>query len=267
MKQYLSFFRMRFITGLQYRTAAIAGVSTQFIWGAMEILLFQAFYQADANAFPMSFQALTSYVWLQQAFLALYMFWFWDNDIFDSITNGNISYELCRPVDLYTMWFTKNLASRLSKAVLRCFPVLILASILPEPYGITLPPDPETALLFLLSMALGLGVVVSLSMVIYTIAFYTISSQGIRMITTSLAEFLSGAVIPLPFLPDKISYIVELLPFASIQNAPLRIYSGDIAGSALCRAIALQVFWLILLTTAGKLLMHKALKQVVVQGG
>ena len=70
MKQYLSFFRMRFITGLQYRTAAIAGVSTQFIWGAMEILLFQAFYQADANAFPMSFQALTSYVWLQQAFFS-----------------------------------------------------------------------------------------------------------------------------------------------------------------------------------------------------
>lgn len=267
MKQYLSFFRMRFITGLQYRTAAIAGVSTQFIWGAMEILLFQAFYQADANAFPMSFRALTSYVWLQQAFLALYMFWFWDNDIFDSITNGNISYELCRPVDLYTMWFTKNLASRLSKAVLRCFPVLILASILPAPYGITLPPDPVTALLFLFSMALGLGVVVSLSMVIYALSFYTISSQGIRMITTSLAEFLSGAVIPLPFLPDQISCIVELLPFASIQNAPLRIYSGDIAGSSLGRAIALQVFWLILLTASGKLLMHRALKQVVVQGG
>ena len=43
MKKYLSFFRLRFITGLQYRTAALAGIATQFFWGAMEILTFRAF--------------------------------------------------------------------------------------------------------------------------------------------------------------------------------------------------------------------------------
>ena len=32
MKKYLSFFRLRFITGLQYRTAALAGIATQFFW-------------------------------------------------------------------------------------------------------------------------------------------------------------------------------------------------------------------------------------------
>ena len=42
MKKYLSFFRLRFITGLQYRTAALAGIATQFFWGAMEILTFRA---------------------------------------------------------------------------------------------------------------------------------------------------------------------------------------------------------------------------------
>lgn len=30
MKKYLSFFRMRFLMGLQYRAAAAAGVVTQF---------------------------------------------------------------------------------------------------------------------------------------------------------------------------------------------------------------------------------------------
>ena len=77
MKKYLSFFRLRFLHGLQYRTAAVSGIVTQFVWGAMEILLFRAFYQADPTSFPMTFQALSTYVWLQQAFLALYMAWFW----------------------------------------------------------------------------------------------------------------------------------------------------------------------------------------------
>ena len=36
MKKYLSFFRMRFLMGLQYRAAAAAGVVTQFTWGFME---------------------------------------------------------------------------------------------------------------------------------------------------------------------------------------------------------------------------------------
>ena len=75
MKKYLSFFRMRFLMGLQYRAAAAAGVVTQFTWGFMELLVFRAFYQADASAFPMSFEAVVSYLWLQQAFLALFMAW------------------------------------------------------------------------------------------------------------------------------------------------------------------------------------------------
>ena len=41
MKQYLSFFRMRLLAGLQYRAAALAGMSTQLVWGTMEVLLYR----------------------------------------------------------------------------------------------------------------------------------------------------------------------------------------------------------------------------------
>ena len=61
--------------GLQYRTAAIAGMTTQFVWGFMEIMVFRAFYAADPAAFPMSFEATASYIWLQQALLLLFAAW------------------------------------------------------------------------------------------------------------------------------------------------------------------------------------------------
>jgi ABC-2 type transport system ATP-binding protein len=35
MKKYLALFRIRFVYGLQYRAAALAGVVTQFAWGAL----------------------------------------------------------------------------------------------------------------------------------------------------------------------------------------------------------------------------------------
>ena len=87
------------------------------------------------------------------------------------------------------------------------------------------------------------------------------------MLFLSSMEFLTGAVIPLPFLPDKIKEILELLPFAAMQNVPLRIYSGSMTDAEMVRAVALQVFWLVVLMLFGKALCRVAVKRVTAQGG
>lgn len=91
MRPYLAFFRVRFSNGLQYRAAALAGMATQFAWGFMIIFMFRAFYQADPSAFPMTFQGLSSYIWLQQAFLTLFVSWFVEKDIFECISTGQVA--------------------------------------------------------------------------------------------------------------------------------------------------------------------------------
>ena len=267
MKKYLSFFRLRFLTGLQYRAAALAGIATQFAWGFLEIMVLKAFYETDPSAYPMTFQASVSYVWLQQAFLAFFATWMLDSELFDMITNGNIAYELCRPVRIYSMMMVRNLANRMSRAVLRCFPILIVAAFLPKPYGIAAPLGPVHFLIFLFAMFLGLFVTVAFFMLVYVLAFYTISPQGLRIVFCSLVEFCSGGVIPLPFFPASILRVLELLPFASMQNVPLRIYGGDIAGEEMVRAIGLQIFWLIAMMALGSFLCRRAERKVALQGG
>lgn len=265
--RYFSFFRMRFINGLQYRAAAASGIATQFAWGLMEILLYRAFYLAGGNKFPMEFGAVSSYIWLQQAFLAMFMTWFWETELFELIKTGNIAYELCRPVDIYNMWFVRGMANRLSKAVLRAFPIIIVALFLPEPFKI-IPPQSLTLLfLFIISMLLGFLVVVAFGMIIYALTFITVNPQGLKMISQSIAEFLSGAVIPLPFLPDNLRGIVDLLPFASMQNAPFIIYGGSVGAAKAFEMICLQLFWAAALIITGRLIMNRALKNVVIQGG
>ena len=248
MRKYLSFFRVRFMTGVQYRIAALAGIVTQFVWGGLQILTYAAFYEENAAQFPMTFSALISYVWLQQAFLALFVAYVFEEEIFSCITDGNVSYELCRPMNIYTMWFVRTVANRLSRACLRCIPVLIVAIILPEPYGIHFAASWTAFGCFILSMILSLWVVVSFTMIIYISTFYTVQSQGMRMVFVSIVELASGAVIPLPFMPTTFQKVCEILPFASMQNAPLRIYGGDISGKSIIVAIGLQIFWALVLT-------------------
>jgi ABC-2 type transport system permease protein len=81
MKRYFSLFRVRYINDLQYRTAAIAGCVTQAAWGFFFILLYRAFYRENPSNFPMKMSALSSYIWLGQAFLAIFMAWFFDSEI------------------------------------------------------------------------------------------------------------------------------------------------------------------------------------------
>jgi ABC-2 type transport system permease protein len=267
MRTYLAIFRIRFLNSLQYRAAAAAGIATQFAWGFMLLLAFMAFYKTNPAAFPMGLPQTVSYIWLQQAFLALFMTWFFENEIFDAISGGGIAYDLARPVDLYGRWFCQSAATRLAKAVLRCLPILIVAFIVPPPLRLSLPAGLGPFLLFLLSMTLSLCVVVSFSMIIYITTFYTLSPMGIKLIAAVLGDFLSGSVIPLPFFPSPFREAAELLPFAAMQNMPLRIYSGNIGGSAAAQGILLQLFWLAVLALLGRLMMKRAVRKVVVQGG
>lgn len=267
MKKYLAIFRIRFANSLQYRAAALAGIATQFAWGFMELLAFSAFYKANPAAFPMEFSQTVSYIWLQQAFLALFMVWFFEAEIFNAITSGGIAYELARPMDLYGRWFCQSAANRLAKAVLRSAPILIVAFTITGPLRMSLPPNGTQFMLFFISAALSLCVVVAFTMLVYISTFFTLSPVGVRLIAAVLADFLAGAVVPLPFFPPAFRAVAEVLPFAAMQNMPLRIYSGSIASTDAIWGIGLQVFWLVVLVLIGKLMMKSALRKVVVQGG
>ena len=267
MRKYISFFKIRFSMGLQYRTAALAGIVTQFAWGFMEIMIFKAFYEADAAAFPMTLSATASYIWLQQAFLAFFAAWMMENEIFDSVVNGNIAYELCRPIRIYNMWFSRSLANRISRAVLRCFPILLVAAFVPAPYGIAAPATVMHFVIFLITLILGLLVTIAFCMLVYGLTFFTISPQGLRMVFVSMVEFFAGAIIPIPFFPEKMQKVLELLPFASMQNVALRIYSGSMTGAQMQKTILIQIFWLVALVLMGSSLCRFAEKKVTVQGG
>lgn len=267
MRTYWSFFKIRFINGLQYRAAAYAGVATQFAWGFMYIMLYHSFYRSNPSASSMSISELSSYIWLQQSFLALFMTWFLDEEIFSAISSGNVAYEICRPLNVYNMWFVKNCATRVSRVVLRCFPILILASLLPETYKFGGPASIYSFLLFLISTVLGTIVVVAYCMLIYIFTFYTISPVGVRMVMVMTADFFAGGLVPLPLLPEYLTKYIYLSPFASMQNTPFRIFTGGIQSVEAVQAIMFQVFWAIVLIVLGKLIINTAMKKIIVQGG
>ena len=267
MRKYWSFFKMRLMAGLQYRAAALAGMSTQLVWGAMEILLYRAFWLDSPEKFPMGMEALSSYIWLQQAFLTLFALWNWEYDILGSIKTGAVSYELLRPVDIYSMWMARSIAGRLARAALRMVPVIAVGVLIPAPYGLRLHVSPAVFGLFLLSTALMVLVVCAYTLLVYALTFYCTDPNGIMVLSVASADLLGGAIVPLPFMPDGVRQFAELTPFASMQNVPLRIFNGDITLPEIPGVMGLQVFWIAALILAGYLLTRNGLRRAVILGG
>lgn len=263
----ISLFRMRLFQGLTYRTAALAGIATQFFWGMILIMMFTAFYGTTESVNGFTREHLVTYIWLQQAFLAFIALWMRDQDLFALIQTGNIAYELCRPINLYSFWYTKLLSTRLASAALRCFPILLVAHFFPKPYNLALPDSAAALFLFIVSILLGVMINVAISMFIYISVFITLSPMGSLLLFSVVGEFLAGMVIPIPLMPEGLKQLLMFLPFRYTADLPFRIYSGNLSVQESLFGIAIQLAWLLLLPLLGNFSLKKALKHLVVQGG
>jgi ABC-2 type transport system permease protein len=254
------------MTFLQYRSAAIAGLTTQFFWGLMMIFIYMALYQNAPNV-SMNLEQVIAYTWLHQAFYAFLAVRVMDSEIRDSIRSGNVAYEIIRPYNLYYWWYIKCVAKRVASGMLRVMPVVIIALLLPRPYGLMLPASFTNFILFLVSLILGVLVVSAINMLVHTIGFYTYNEAGISSMLNSVMEFLAGELVPVALLPVFIQKGTYFLPFRLVCDLPFRLYSNNIGISEGLLGLGLQIIWIIILFIIGNVIVKSALKKVFVQGG
>lgn len=267
MKCYFSYFKLRFISSLQYRASALAGLSTQLFFGLVNICIFIAFFSSNNASTEMTLNQTITYIWLNQAFFALIYQFYKDNDLFEIIRTGNISYELARPKNLYLMWYFKIFGLRLASVILRCIPMLIIAILLPTPYNIMPPISLNNFLLFILSLVIGSILSTAISTLYPIIALKTLNEKGVLNLIVTTADLLSGVAIPIVYFPKFLRFISSFLPFQYVSDLPFQIYVGSMSINAGLEGILIQLVWVIIIIFLGCILMKQSLKRVCVQGG
>lgn len=267
MKSYITYLKLKFKTGLQYRAAALAGMVTQIFFGFVYVSIYIAFYESGSGELPMELNEIVSYTWLGQCFYSLIYLWYRDKEILNMIKSGNIAYELCRPQDLYFMWASKILGERLSNVALRLLPVILFAAILPSPYNIDLSITLPRLLLFLVTILLSAILMTSLVLLYHVICLITLDDKGIVNIFMVISDLLSGLIIPIAFFPKYLQNISSILPFRYVTDFPFRLYIGNISYTEGMIGIIIQIIWIIILGILGRYITKKALKKAVIQGG
>jgi len=265
MSSYFGIFKMNFKGELQYRAKAISGVTTQIFWGLMYIYLYTAFMGGKVIE-GFSIEQMITYVWLGQAFLVI-RFIDLPKNCAKEIENGNICYKFTRPINSYNQWYAEHLGYKLSATILRCIPLLLFAFIMPKSIRMMVPPSFASFVLFILALIVGTLLTSAISMIIVYLTFKTLSSKGTVSICNTVCGILGGLYIPLVFMPQSIQNVLNYLPFRFILDLPARIYIGNIPPIEGLKFLGIAVAWLIVIIIIGKLLISKAGKNAIIQGG
>lgn len=277
LKSYLIYFKLRLISNLQYRSAALAGMSTQFFFGFIHIMLYIAFYNKTTSinipslpiisfiagpSTDVTLSQMTTYLWIYQAFFYMFLIRQTDNELLEQIKTGNIAYELCKPLNLYFLWFIKIIANKTIGTLLRFWPIILVAFFLPPPFNLLPPSSIISLILFFISLLLSLIIATIITLFIHILTFYTLKDKGSIGLVTTIGELFTGGIIPIIFMSKTIQIIAYLLPFRYISDLPLRIYNGTLPLSTSIINIGLQLFWIISLGIISYYLMNKALKKL-----
>lgn len=263
MKPYLAVISARFRQLLQYRFAAIAGITTQLFWGYLHVMVFIAFYEQVGTSLPLTLEQAISYTWLVQSFLLL-LPWNIDRDVEYMVRKGAVAYELIRPVDLYALWFARAFAWRAAPLPMRTLPILLIGYAF---LGLQLPESPVAAVLFSVSMILSLFLGTAITVIMMISIFWTLTTNGIVRLISGLVVALSGMLIPIPFYPDWMQPWLYALPFRGLFDTPFRFYLGEISLEAAWFPLLHQLGWIAVMLFYGKWLLQRAQKKIVIQGG
>ncbi len=266
IRTYFAFFRMRFLALLQYRTAAAAGAMTNWAFGMMRVMVMCAFYASTSKGQPMSLAQTITYTWLSQMMLGL-LPWRLDEEISNSVVSGQVAYELTRPVDIYTMWFMRTVANRLAPTIMRGVPQFIVcAFIIPAQYRMNVPGLAQWAAWLAATFgALILSAAITNFMHAYVLIMQRV--DGLTRMVNSLAELLSGMIIPLALMPDAMAIFLKYQPFAGVVDLPVRLFCGSMPVGEVWKVLIMQAVWIIIFVVAGRLLTGRGLKRTVIAGG
>jgi len=176
------------------------------------------------------------------------------------VREGRVAFDLMRPIGFVGQVVAGQLGRTLAvlPLALVLFPVAVVV-------GRGAPPPTTAAGVWYLAALLGAWLVATqLSVVVGMAAFWTLEVGGSFLVYRMVSLFLSGALVPLWFMPSALRVAAELLPFQAVTYGPVAVYLGQESGPGV---VGVQLLWVLLLAVLSRWIWARARHRVVVQGG
>ncbi|MFI7237734.1 ABC transporter permease [Streptomyces cyaneofuscatus] len=106
-----------------------------------------------------------------------------------------------------------------------------------------------------------------LGLLLGMVSFWTLEVSGALMAYRFVAQFFSGALVPLWFMPGPVRAAAEWLPFQATAYTPAAVYLGQVEGAGIAAALGVQLAWIAALGALAAFVWSRARHRVMSQGG
>ncbi|AEV84110.1 antibiotic ABC transporter permease [Actinoplanes sp. SE50] len=179
------------------------------------------------------------------------------------IQSGLVALDIIKPVDFQRA----RLAETLGGTWLEALVVVVVGGVtLALTGGVPTPPGAALAL-FAASMLMLVPLKFLIVYVSTLACFWTQNFIGVQWARIALVNLLSGALIPLAFLPGWLAAVAQWSPFAGLVSTPALIFVGQVGVGRGLALVAAQLGWVVALWFGARLIWRAALRQLTVHGG
>jgi ABC-2 type transport system permease protein len=243
-----------------YSSAAAAGIVANVVFALIRAAILLAVVSDDRPMAGYGPAAIIGYVWLSQGLYSVVLIW-GDSELSQRVQDGNVVVDLSRPSDVQLSLLASDLGRAAYAVPMRLVPpVVIAALIFPFPW----PTRPTTWVLFGLSVVLAVVVSFAARFLVNLAAFWLIETRGLATLYGVVAGVMSGVMLPLAFFPTWTRELMWCTPFPAMLQAPVDIFNEQ--GIAV-NLLAYQLSFAVVLLLLGRVLLHRGVRRLVVQGG
>ena len=211
MRAYLAFAKKSFLQKSAYRMEHWMGILNTLIRLVIYVEIYRALYGGREAVDGITMSMVTT-----NFILSLGMESFFVTDDFYlsyRIGNGSIANEMLLPVSFHGRMLAENLGTAAFKLIFHFIPAMLVSVIF---IGISAPAGAASLGLFVLSVLFGYGVLWSISFLFQMFSFWLINVWAIMTIKNVFINVLSGAMIPLWFMPECMTVSCSPFPCARI---------------------------------------------------
>ena len=256
----LTFFLAGFRRWSAYRMATAAGAFTNSVFGLIKAsITLGAIAAAGGTLAGYDKVQGSTYAWFTQAFLAPVYVFGW-NELALRVRSGDIAVDLARPVDLQLSWLFADLGRAAYSLLPRGIPPLLVGALT---FGLAVPGGPGPWLLGLVSLTLGVAVSFCCRFALNLSAFWLLDVRGPLTLYVVLSNVLSGLIVPVAWFPGWLGVVADCTPFPSMLMAPVDV----VMGRSGIGTVGVQALWLVGTLGLGRVVLARATRKLVVQGG
>lgn len=185
----------------------------------------------------------------------------------EEVRDGAIAMRLLKPVSYNATFLFQEIGNKLFTEFVLAIPLVFAVEVIRTVFSGEIQFDIWRFLLFLFSAVTAYLMNFFFNICFGFVAFITKNLWGVNTVKNVVVGFLSGALVPLAFLPKAMEQVFLLLPFASLNYTPVMIYMGKYSGFELLYYLGLQIAWTLAFWGLSKLMWKTVSRRLSVQGG